>query len=76
VKFGELAGTGSTSRGGGFEYTACTVPALVGLKQSVAKQRLRRHGCKTGAIRQVKGPRSKVGKIIAPGSKVSLKVGR
>jgi hypothetical protein len=81
-----LAGTGSTSRGGGFEYTACTVPALVGLKQSVAKQRLQRHGCKSGVVSRVKGPRAKVGKVIsqtpkagkvlAPGSRVNLKVGR
>jgi hypothetical protein len=81
-----LAGTGSTGRNAGFEYTACTVPSVLGAKQSVAKQRLRRHGCKVGAISRVKGPRSKVGKVVgqapkagkvlAPGAKVNLKVGR
>jgi hypothetical protein len=81
-----LAGTGSTARNTGFEYVACTVPSLLGAKQSVAKRRLQRHGCKAGAIRTVKGPRSKVGKVLAqssragkvlaPGSKVNLKVGR
>jgi hypothetical protein len=69
-----------------FSYQGCAVPKLVGKKLKAAKTRLKAAGCKLGTVRKVRGPRRKAGKVLkqsprpgavlAPGSKVSVKVGR
>lgn len=79
-----LAGTSEKVRADTFTYTACVVPKLTGKKLGVAKNRLRGAGCKLGKVKKVSGPinkagkvvkqKPKAGKVLAPGSKVSLDV--
>lgn len=79
-----LAGTSQEVRADGFTYTACVVPKLTGKKLGVVKNRLRAAGCKLGRVKKVSDQKGKVGsvvkqtpkagKILAPGSKVSVNV--
>ncbi len=79
-----LAGTSSPVRG--FTYEGCVVPKLGGKTLKVAKQRIRGADCKLGTVGKVKRPaakRNKVvlqspkpGKVLAPGAKVNLKIGK
>jgi beta-lactam-binding protein with PASTA domain len=64
-----------------FTYTACVVPKLKGKKLKPAKKALQRAGCKLGKARGQKGKSAKVTKqspaprkVLAPGSKVNVKL--
>jgi hypothetical protein len=81
-----LAGTSPTVRADGFTYTGCVVPNLRGKTLKAAKSRLRNAGCRPGKVRKVHAPASKKGKVVkqnpaarkvlAPGSKVTIKLGK
>jgi hypothetical protein len=81
-----LAGT-SKARAAAFSYLGCVVPNLKGSSPAAAKRRLKANGCRIGSVSRVKvAAHSKVGRIIAqtpragkvlaPGSKVNLRIGR
>jgi hypothetical protein len=81
-----IAGTSPTVRGDRFSYTGCVVPKLTGKTAKVAKRRIRQAGCKVGTVKKIKAAPKKAGKVLsqnpkpakvlAPGSKVSFKVGK
>jgi hypothetical protein len=81
-----IAGTSASVRTDRFTYTACVVPRLAGKSLKAAKRRLGSAGCKLGKVKKIAGPASKIGKVVkqnpkagrvlAPGSKVSLKLGK
>jgi IPT/TIG domain/PASTA domain len=81
-----LAGTSSAVRDDRFFYEGCVVPKLKGKKLKAAKKAIWRADCKVGTIKRRKGKVSKVGKIVkqspkpgkvlAPGTKVNLTVGK
>jgi hypothetical protein len=79
-----LAGTSPLARGDQFIYQACEVPKLRGKKLKAAKQALRRANCKIGLVKRKKHRKTKKvtkqnpkpGKLLAPGSKVNVIVGR
>ncbi len=72
----------STTR---FAYEGCVVPKLKGLKLKASKRKLKKVACKIGAVKKPKGVESKFakvkkqnprpGKILAPGSKIDVKLG-
>jgi hypothetical protein len=64
-----------------FTYTACTVPKLKGKKLKAAKKALLKTECKLGEVKgkksksaKVKTQKPKPGTVLAPGSKVNIKV--
>jgi hypothetical protein len=64
-------------------YSGCQVPKLTGKTLRAAKSSLKGAGCKLGRVSKVRGRHGKVvkqsprpGKVLAPGAKVSVKVGR
>ena len=77
-----VAGTATSQA---FKYTACVVPKLGGKKLKGAKKRIRKGGCKVGAVKRPKSVSAKTGvvvkqnpkpgKILAPGAKVNVKLG-
>ncbi|MFN8162690.1 MAG: IPT/TIG domain-containing protein [Solirubrobacterales bacterium] len=79
-----LAGTSAIVKADAFTYTACVVPGLGGRSLRSAKQRLRQAECTLGRVKKVRGARRKkgkvvkqspkAGKVLPPGSKVSVKV--
>jgi hypothetical protein len=81
-----LAGTSVTDNSDTFAYEGCVVPKLGGKKLRVVKNRLRSANCKLGTVGKVKRPASKRGKVVAqspkpgrvlaPGAKVNLKLGK
>jgi hypothetical protein len=81
-----LAGTSAAVRSDSFTYEGCVVPKLGGKKLRVAKQRLRSANCKLGTVGKVRRPAAKRGKVVvqnpkpgkvlAPGAKVNLKLGK
>ncbi len=78
-----LAGTSATVSGDQFFYDGCVVPKLKGKKLKSGKKALRRGDCKLGAVKHRKGKPSKVltqspkpGKVLAPGTKVNVTVGK
>jgi hypothetical protein len=78
-----LAGTSATAKGDRFFYEGCVVPKLKGKKLKAAKKALGRADCKVGTIQRRQGKRGKVikqspkpGKVLAPGAKVNLTVGK
>lgn len=80
-----LAGTSPTVRADSFTYTACVVPKLTGKRLKPSKNRLRQAGCKPGRVKKVHGATAKTGKVLkqnpkagkvlAPGSKVNVRLG-
>jgi hypothetical protein len=66
--------------------SACVVPKLIGRKLKASKKKLRARDCKLGAVTKKKGVTTRTGKVIkqsprpgkvlAPGSRVSVKLGR
>jgi hypothetical protein len=77
-----LAGTSVTLSADRFDYEGCVVPKLKGTSLKTSRRKLRNSDCKLGSIRGLKGKTSKVlaqnprvGKVLAPASKVSVKVG-
>jgi hypothetical protein len=81
-----IAGTSATARSDAFNYEGCVVPQLGGKNIKVAKNRLRNADCKLGTVSRVRraaAKRGKVvvqnpkpGKVLAPGAKVNLKLGK
>jgi hypothetical protein len=82
-----VAGTVSTGSGQ-FSYTAamaCVVPKLKGQKLNPSTRKLKRAGCRIGTVKKVGGATAKTGKVkkqnpkpgkvLAPGSKVNVKLG-
>lgn len=70
-----------------FGYRGCVVPSLKGASIAMAKRKLRAGGCKLGSLVRVAvtahskvgrviSQTPKAGKVLAPGAKVNLKVGR
>jgi large repetitive protein len=80
-----IAGTSVVTPTDAFTYKACTVPNLKGKKLKAAKKKLRKAGCKLGKVTKKKGVTGKTGhvvkqapkagKVLAPGSKVKVKLG-
>jgi hypothetical protein len=68
-----------------FNTTACVVPNLTGKKLKASKKKLKKADCKIGKVRKLEGATAKTGKVVkqnpkpgkvlAPGSKVSIKLG-
>lgn len=81
-----LAGTNPNSRFDDFVYKACVVPALKNKKLGKAKTLVKRGGCKLGHVKKVEvtGKKEgkvlrqapKAGKVLAPGAKVRISVGK
>jgi IPT/TIG domain/PASTA domain len=81
-----LAGSSPNVGADRFNYTACIVPKLAGKHLKAAKKSLKQASCKLGTVKKVAGPTSKVGevvkqspkagKVLAPGAKVGLKLGK
>jgi hypothetical protein len=69
-----------------FFYRGCKVPGLTGKSLAAAKSQLRRAGCRLGAVKSVSAPAAKKGKVVgqnprpgkllAPGAKVGIKLGK
>jgi hypothetical protein len=79
------AGTTPVTAADQFAYTACVVPKLTGKKLKGAKKRIRKAGCKVGIVKKLGGATAKTGvvvkqspkagKVLAPGTKVNVKLG-
>ena len=80
------AGESTNTRYDDFVYRACVVPSLKNKSLKNAKSLLRRRGCKPGHVKKVEVSAKKEdkvlkqtprpGKILAPGARVRLKVGK
>jgi IPT/TIG domain-containing protein/PASTA domain-containing protein len=77
-----VAGTSAAVSADRFNYEGCVVPKLKGTSLKTSRRKLRRADCKLGNILGTKGKTSKVlnqnpkvGKVLAPGSKVNVRVG-
>jgi hypothetical protein len=77
-----LAGTSATLSADRFYYEGCVVPKLKGMSLKASRKKLRKADCTLGNILGTKGKTSrvlrqnpKVGKVLAPGSKVTVRVG-
>jgi hypothetical protein len=82
-----FAGTNPNTHYDDFVYTACVVPKIKNRTLKVAKSMLRRGGCKVGHVKKVAAPKpNKVGKVLkqtpnpgkvlAPGARVRIQLGR
>jgi IPT/TIG domain/PASTA domain len=78
-----LAGTSAAVSADRFTYEGCVVPKVKGKTLKRSKSALRRADCKVGTVQHRKGKRGKVikqnpkpGKILPPGSKVNVTVGK
>lgn len=81
-----LAGKNPNTRFDDYVYRACVVPALRNKTLNTAKTLLRRRGCKLGHVKKVDAPAKKEGKvlkqtprpgkILAPGARVRVNVGK
>jgi len=81
-----LAGSNPDTRFDDFAYRACVVPALKGKGLKKAKTLLRRGGCRLGHVKkaEVTGKKEgkvlkqapKAGKVLAPGAKVRITLGK
>jgi len=82
-----FAGTNSNTRYDDYVYTACVVPKIKKHTLKVAKSQLRRAGCKLGHVKKVVAAKPKEigkvlkqapkpGKILAPGSRVRIQLGK
>lgn len=79
-----IAGKSPATAGAQFTYTACIVPKLSGKKLKASKKKLRKSDCKIGKVKKLDGATAKTGevvkqnpkpgKVLAPGSKVSIKL--
>lgn len=79
------AGTNVNTRFDDYFYRACVVPAITGRSLKQAKSRLRRNGCRLGHVKKVNvshkkegkvlKQQPKPGKVLAPGSRVRIKLG-
>lgn len=81
-----IAGENANTRYDDYVYRACVVPAVKGKTLNRAKGLLRRSGCKLGHVKKVEAPAKKVGKVLkqtprpgkvlAPGARVRVNLGR
>lgn len=82
-----FAGTNPDTHFDDFVYTACVVPRIKNRTLKVAKSMLRRAGCKLGHVKKVNAPKPKKvgkvlkqtpnpGKVLAPGSRVRIQLGK
>jgi len=78
-----LAGTSPKVRSDEFTYEGCVVPKLKGKKLKSGRRALGRADCRVGTIKHRKGKRGQVvkqnpkpGKVLAPGTKVNVTVGK
>ncbi|HEX2392918.1 MAG TPA: IPT/TIG domain-containing protein [Solirubrobacterales bacterium] len=76
-------GTSEADSADRFEYLACVVPKLKGKRLGAAKNALRSAGCTLGEASGAKGRKAKVvkqrpkpGRVLAPGAKVNVKLGK
>jgi hypothetical protein len=78
-----VAGTTAASAADRFTYLACVVPKLKGKTLKAARKKLKKAECKLGKVKHPHGSGSttvvkqspKSGKVLAPGSKVSVRLG-
>lgn len=80
------AGESTNTRFDDYVYRACVVPAIKGKTLQKAKSLLRRRGCKLGHVKKVEAPAKKegkvlkqtpkAGKILAPGARVRVNLGK
>lgn len=71
---------------GQFIYRGCVVPRLANKKLALAKAAVRHGGCSVGRVTRVKAPKRKRGRVVhqgptpgrllAPGAKVTIKLGK
>jgi hypothetical protein len=82
-----FAGTNPNTQYDDYVYMACVVPRIKNRTLKVAKSALRRAGCKLGHVKKVDAPNPKKvgkvlkqapnpGKILAPGARVRIQLGR
>lgn len=81
-----IAGISATGKADHFFYEGCVVPKLKGKKVRTARRTLGRADCKLGAVARRKASKAKKGKVLkqsqkpgkvlAPGSKVNVTVGK
>lgn len=82
-----FAGTNPNTRFDDYVYTACVVPKLKNRTLKLAKRLVKRRGCKLGHVKKVEAPTAKQvgkvlkqqpkpGKILPPGARVRLQVGK
>ncbi|HET7417865.1 MAG TPA: IPT/TIG domain-containing protein [Solirubrobacterales bacterium] len=82
-----FAGTNPDTRFDDYTYLACVVPRIKNRTLKVAKAMLRRSGCKLGHVKKVDAPKPKKigkvlkqapqpGKVLAPGARVRIQLGR
>jgi hypothetical protein len=82
-----FAGTNPNTHFDDYVYTACVVPKIKNRTLKVAKSMLRRAGCKLGHVKKVNAPKPtkvgkvleqapKPGKVLAPGARVRIQLGK
>jgi hypothetical protein len=81
-----LAGDNANTRYDDYVYRACVVPNVKGKTLQRAKSLLRQRGCKLGHVKKVEAPAKKegkvlkqtpkAGKILAPGARVRVNLGK
>lgn len=87
VSVTSFAGTNPNTRFDDYTYLACVVPRIKNRTLKVAKTLLRRRGCKLGHVKKVEAPTTKKvgkvlsqqpqpGKVLAPGSRVRIQLGK
>lgn len=87
VAVSTFAGTNPNTQYDDFVYTACVVPKVKNRTLKVAKSMLRRAGCKLGHVKKVNAPKPKKvgkvlkqtpnpGKVLAPGARVRIQLGK
>jgi hypothetical protein len=87
VAISTFAGTNPNTQYDDYVYTACVVPKIKNRTLKVAKSMLRRAGCKLGHVKQVDAPKPKKvgkvlkqipnpGKVLAPGARVRIQLGK
>lgn len=64
-----VAGTSPASAADRFEYLACLVPKLSGVKLKAAKKKLRKAHCGVGRVRRLEGATAKTGRVVKQGPK-------
>ncbi|MGN6216658.1 MAG: IPT/TIG domain-containing protein [Solirubrobacterales bacterium] len=82
-----IAGKNANTRFDDYVYLACVVPSIKGKSLKSAKRLLNRRGCKLGHVKKVHAPKPKLvgkvlkqapkpGKVLSPGARVRIKLGK
>ena len=82
-----IAGKNANTRFDDYVYLACVVPSIKGKTLKTAKRLLNRRGCKLGHVKKVDAPKPKLvgkvlkqtptaGKVLSPGARVRIKLGK